>query len=205
MAKTETSQKLTNMLKIISGHLFEHDITYSLIGAFALNLYGLPKYTADIDLLTEGRFWASIKLIMEKLGYRCFQRTTFFAQFDSELGVYGKIDFMFVNTDEGKNILERSALINDDLFGRQPVIQPTDYIILKLMAIANDSGRFPKDEADILDVLKLYQEGLIPDGFERLDNKKVLLFAERFGQRDRAEALFGQMGGKPKNRKKFKL
>ncbi|GAF87302.1 unnamed protein product, partial [marine sediment metagenome] len=68
-------------------------------------------------------------------------------------------------------------------------IRPTDYIILKLMAIANKPERCSKDEGDILDVLKLYREGLIPGIFEKLDKEMILLFAERFGQRERAESL----------------
>lgn len=72
----------------------QEQIPYSLIGALALSLYGLPRFTADIDLLTKGRFWPQISPIMKKLGYTCYQKTASFAQFDSEMGVLGKIDFM---------------------------------------------------------------------------------------------------------------
>lgn len=184
------SQKLPKLLQIIADNLNEEHIPYSLIGAFALSLYGLPKFTAGIDLLTEGRFWPLISPIMEKLGYRCFRKTKSFAQFDSELGVYGKVDFMFVNTPEGRDMLKRCIVIKDELLGDHPVIQPTDYIILKLMAIANNPERCSKDEGDILDVLKLYREGLIPGIFEKLDKEMILLFAERFGQMERVESLF---------------
>ncbi len=102
-----TSKKLTNVLKIISDNLTQEHISYSLIGALPLSLYGLPRFTADIDLLTEGRFWSRISPIMKKLGYTCYQKTESFAQFDSEMGVLGKIDFMFVGTPEGKDILKR--------------------------------------------------------------------------------------------------
>jgi hypothetical protein len=63
-----TSKKLTNVLKIITDSLMREQIPYSLIGALALSLYGLPRFTADIDLLTEARFWSRISLIMKKLG-----------------------------------------------------------------------------------------------------------------------------------------
>ena len=191
------SLKLTNILNLVSENLAEKDIPYSLIGAFALSIYGLPKYTSDIDLLTEGRFWPLISSIMERLGYTCFQKTRSFAQFDSELGVYGKVDFMFTNTPEGRDILKRSTLIEDTLLGNHPVLQPTDYIILKLMAIANNPERGPKDEADIHDVLRLYKEGLIFSKFEPLNKDRIFLFAERFGQRDRALSLFNKTAGGP--------
>ncbi len=49
-----SSKKLTNILKIITDNLMQEQIPYSLIGSLALGLYGLPRFTADIDLLTEG-------------------------------------------------------------------------------------------------------------------------------------------------------
>ena len=48
-----TSQKLPRVLQIIGDSLKEANIPYALIGALALSYYGLPKYTSDIDLLTE--------------------------------------------------------------------------------------------------------------------------------------------------------
>jgi hypothetical protein len=199
------SQKLPKVLHIIADNLKKENIPYSLIGAFALSLYGLPKFTADIDLLTEGRFWPLISSIMERLGYRCFQKTKSFAQFDSELGVYGKVDFMFINTLEGRDILKRSIAIKDELLGDHPVIQPTDYIILKLMAIANNPERSSKDEGDILDVLKFYREGLIPGIFKKLDKEMIFFFAERFGQMERVESFFEETFRNSNKPEKFEL
>jgi len=87
------SKKLTNVLKIVADHLTQEEIPYCLIGALTLGLYGLPRFTADIDLLTERSFWSKILPIMEKLGYTCYQKTESFAQFDSEMGVLGKFNF----------------------------------------------------------------------------------------------------------------
>ena len=41
-------------------------------------------------------------LIDRGIGIEFVQKTESFAQFDSELGVLGKIDFIFVNTPKGK-------------------------------------------------------------------------------------------------------
>ena len=190
-----TTQKLTNVLKVIADNLAQGQIPYSLIGALALSLYGLPRFTADIDLLTEGCFWSQISRIMEKLGYACYQKTRSFAQFDSQMGVLGKIDFMFVETPDGTNMLERSILVRDELMGTHPVIQPTDYIILKLMAIANNPDRSRKDEGDILTVMDLYRNRLIPEIFESLDRDRICLFAERFGQTEKAQTCFEKVFG----------
>lgn len=201
----ETSPKIMNVLNLITGNLKEEGIPYSIIGALALGVYGLPRFTADIDLLTEGRYWTLISPIMKRLGYTCFQKTKSFAQFDSELGVYGKIDFMFVNTLEGADILKSSIVMKDELLGDHPVIQPTDYIILKLMAIANNPERFSKDEVDILEVLKLSKSGLISKNFHILDRDRIYFFAEKFGQRERVASLFHKIFRDPNNPEKFGL
>jgi hypothetical protein len=200
-----TSQKLPRVLQIIGDSLEEENIPYALIGALALSYYGLPKYTSDIDLLTEGYFRRSVFPIMESLGYTCFQETKSFAQFDSELGVLGKIDFMFVHSPEGKGILTRSVLCKDELFGEQPVVQPSDYIILKLMAIANNPDRTLKDGGDILEVLRLHGRLLLSERFEPLDRKRIELFAARFGQADTMESLFNQIEIRPDSQEKCEL
>lgn len=177
------SKKLTNMLSIISENLSQEQIPFCLIGAMALGVYGLPRYTSDIDLLTEAVYWPKIPSLMERLGYECYQKTDFFAQFDSEMGIYGKVDFMFVTTQEGRDIINRSVSIEDEIFGKIPVIQPSDYVILKLMAIANNPDRTIQDEADLSRLFDLLKNNLPPKYFDVLDVDRILLFADRFGLR----------------------
>ena len=191
-----SEKKLATILNIVTRNLAEEHIPYALIGALALNLYGLPRYTVDIDLLSEARFSDQISSIMTKLGYTCFQRTKSFAQFDSDLGIMGKIDFMFVQTSEGEEILGRSARIDDPFFGQHPVIQPTDYIILKLLALANNPERLHKDQGDIIHVLKLFKANLLSDNFKPLDQKKIEIFAQRFGQEQRIRHWYAQIKDK---------
>ncbi len=176
-------EKLNKVLEIIARNLTQNKIPFAVIGAIALGLYGLPRFTSDIDLIIEGRLWPKLDSIMERLGYSCYQKTDAFAQFESELGAMGYIDFMFVNTPDGSNILNSSIVVEDVLLGKLPVIQPTDYIILKMMAIANNPDRSIKDEADISTFIELCQNRLLPDHFEPLDMDRIYLFANRFGQR----------------------
>ena len=190
--------KLSKVLAIITGHLRREDILFGLIGAMARAVYGFPRYTSDIDLAAEGRQADRIRMILEKLGYRCFQMTRNFGQFDSELGVLGKIDLLFLSTPEGIRMLESRAAVQDDVFGEVDVIQPTDYIILKLMAIANNPDRTAGDEADIVSVLKASEKGQIRSEFDEIDRNKILNLAERFRQTARMERLLKTTTGKPK-------
>lgn len=175
------------MLSIISDNLSQNQIPFCLIGAMALGIYGLPRYTSDIDLLTTDNCWSKIASIMERLGYECHQKTDAFAQFDSELGIYGKVDFMFVSTQDGRDMIKRSILLQDELFGKIPVIQTTDYIILKLMAIANNPDRSMRDESDLLGVFDLLKNNLLSKYFDIIDMDRIIFFADRFGQRKRIE------------------
>ena len=175
------SKKLANMLSIISDNLSQRQIPFCLIGAMALGVYGLPRYTSDIDLLTEGNHWSKIVSIMERLGYECYQKTDFFAQFDSEMGIYGKVDFMFVSTQDGRDIIKRSVLIKDEIFGKISVIQPSDYIVLKLMAIANNPDRSIKDESDLSGFFDLHKSNLLSSHFDMLDVDRIMQYAGKFG------------------------
>ncbi|MBW1827581.1 MAG: hypothetical protein JRG99_11850 [Deltaproteobacteria bacterium] len=193
MADRVLIEKLNKVLEIIARNLNQNKIPFAVIGAIALGLYGFPRFTSDIDLITESRLWPKLDSIMEKLGYSCYQKTDAFAQFESELGAMGYIDFMFVNTPDGLNILNRSIVVEDELLGKIPVVQPTDYIILKLMAIANNPDRSIKDEADLSAFIQLYQNRLLPDFFEPLDRARIYLFADRFGQKKLIDKYFDQV------------
>ena len=142
---------------------------------------------------------------MKKLGYHCYQKTDTFAQFESELGAMGYIDFMFVNTPDGLNILNRSIVVEDELLGKISVVQPTDFIILKLMAIANNPDRSIKDEADLSAFIQLYQNRLLPDFFEPLDRARINLFADRFGQKKLIDKYFDQVSKDEDENGSFKL
>lgn len=171
------------MLSIISEKLMEKKISCCVIGAMALGLFGLPRYTSDLDLLAGESDWKQINSVMNRLGYTCYQKTDSFAQFDSELGVFGKVDFMLVNSEDGMAMIRDSCPVDDALLGKIQVIQPTDYIILKLMAIANNPDRALQDESDIFELVKLMNGKLLPDLFLPLNTEKIYAFADRFGQR----------------------
>ena len=67
--------KIPSILETVSKHLSAQHVPYALIGAMALGLYGFPRYTSDIDLITDSRSLHAILKIMDGLGYECFQKT----------------------------------------------------------------------------------------------------------------------------------
>lgn len=177
-------KKLIKSLSIILKELERGEMRFCIIGAVALGCFGLPRYTSDIDILAEIDDRPAIFSIMEKFSYKCYQKTEVFAQFDLAEEFGGKVDFMFVKTEDGKDIIKNSVIINDMVFGEVPVVQPDDYIILKLMAIANNPGRAIKDEADVSLCLELFKSNNLRKEFENFDKDKILKFAKKFGLED---------------------
>jgi len=170
------------MISILSENFVENNIPVCLIGAFALGFFGLPRHTVDIDFMTDAAHWNHILEIMTESGYTCFQKSQSFAQFDSDYDIFGKVDFMLVDTEEGRDMLNRSVLIDAEIIGKIRVIQPSDYIILKLLAIANNKERQLKDESDIAEFFKTISEFGLSDEFEALDYQRIRYFAEKYRQ-----------------------
>lgn len=184
------SQKLQKILGVITGELDSRQIPFALIGALALGIYGVPRYTADLDLLAEYRDLEEITAVLEKMDFRCRQKTEAFAQFDSELGIYGRVDCMFVQTQDGRDMLGRRVYVTDPVMGTVPVVQPADYIVLKLMAMANQPERAAGDESDIRSVLGCYRLNQIPPWCGPLDRERIEKFAIKFGQEKVLKRLF---------------
>jgi hypothetical protein len=154
MGNAMTERKFFRLFSRINRCCDERNIPFAIIGAMALGAYGLPRFTADIDLLAGEDQRGPLLALLQELGFVCFQENESFAQLDSEMGVLGKVDVMFVQTAAGRELLSRRIRVSDDLMGSFPVIQPTDYIVLKLMAVANNPTRREHDEGDIIALLK---------------------------------------------------
>jgi hypothetical protein len=191
------SQKLQKILGVIGGQMDSRQVPFALIGAHALGMYGIPRYTADLDLLADYRDVKEITAILEKLDFHCRQKTEAFAQFDSEFGIYGRVDCMFVQTQDGRDMLGRRVYVTDLVMGTVPVVQPTDYIVLKLMAMANQPERRAGDESDIRSVLDCYRLNQIPAWCGSLDRERIEKFAAKFGQEKVAKKLFQESSGTP--------
>ncbi|MFW6374371.1 MAG: hypothetical protein ACOC3W_11795 [Thermodesulfobacteriota bacterium] len=97
---------------------------------------------------------------------------------------------MFVGTPAGKAMLERRIRVSDDLLGEYPVIQPSDYIVLKLMATANDSSRLARDEADIAVLLSHIRQKNLSALFEPIQRDRILEFARQFRLEKQMKRLF---------------
>ncbi|MCJ8503020.1 hypothetical protein [Desulfatitalea alkaliphila] len=176
-----TNPHLQNVVTQLCDTLTKAAIPHAMIGAMALGFYGIPRYTADIDLISDARHIESLLSSMQNLGYHCYHQTDFFAQFEALDPKAGQVDFLLMQTAEGRAMLSDSVIIQDEMLGRIPVVQPTDYAILKLMAMANNRDRRMHDGADLSTLIKADAAGLIHHAFTPLNLERIRQFAQRFG------------------------
>ena len=100
---------------------------------------------------------------------------------------------MFVHTDEGRAILDRAIDIDDEVIGVVPVIQPTDFVILKLMAIANNSDRITHDLADLEILFKAIAQDLLNKAFDPIDVVQLQKFADKFEVSEHLRPLLARL------------
>ena len=84
MIENPVGPKIPSVLGSVSRQLNADHVPYALSGAMALSIYGLSRYTSDIDLMCDAAFWPAISQGMSTLGFECVQKTEAFAQFDAE-------------------------------------------------------------------------------------------------------------------------
>jgi hypothetical protein len=185
-----SSQMLQRVLCEISGTLESCEIPYSLTGAFALKLYGIPQFPIDLELFADKRDREELTTRFEKVNFHCCNKTDIYSRFESENDICGRVECMFTSTRDGREILDRRRYTTGPGTGTVPVVQPTDYIVLKLMSMANQPGGRVEDEADIRSVLERYQMDRMPTWCGPLDKNRIKTFAGKLGQQLVVEKIF---------------
>ncbi len=188
-----SSQMMQKMLNKITGTLESREIPYSLMGSLALEFYGIPRFAESLELIADTRDREGLTAKLEKVNFHCRNKTEICSRFESEQDICGRVECMFIHTRDGHEILDRSRHATDSVAGAVPVIQPTDYIVLKLIAMANQPEGSVDDEADIRSVLELYKRDRIPTWCGPLDKERIKTFAKKLGQELVVEKIFQEV------------
>lgn len=131
-------------------------ISYALIGGFAVSLWGFPRSTVDLDFLIRNIDMAKARRILESLGYECRYASENVTQFHSTNSRLGEVDFIHAFRPASLAMLERSE--RKSIFDGErtiSVIQPEDLIGLKVQALANNPSRRSVDMTDIKGLMKV--------------------------------------------------
>ncbi len=165
----------------------KENVSYSLIGSFALGLWGSGRATVDVDFLINRDDMDKVDIIMKQLGYECKHKSENVSQYISPLKVMGEVDFLHAFRTASIEMIGRSE--EKDIFNgalKIKVLQPEDLIGLKLQALNNDPSRESTDMADIESLLLLQKD--------RLDWQIIEEYFKLFNMGN----LFGQLRAKYK-------
>lgn len=140
---------------------------YLLIGGHAVNTYGEPRSTLDVDFLVrkeDERRWREL-LLGE--GFKLQHQAGNFIQFAPPYGTVWRVDLMFVNGDTFAKLMDRSRLVQ--CFGFELRVPSALHLIaLKLHAVVH--GPEDRREKDFSDIINLARNtSLDPEASEVLD------------------------------------
>lgn len=136
----------------------EHNISYALIGGFAMGLWGAGRTTVDLDFLVHGKDIDRIDNIMKSLDYELRYRSENVSQYISPLKVFGEVDFLHAFREASLGMLQRA--VEKEAFGSIKIrtLIPEDLIGLKLQAIKNDPKRKAAEMEDIMFLARVYKD-----------------------------------------------
>ena len=146
---------LKKALSLLVKEFGSHDISYALIGGFAMGALGVPRSTIDLDFLVASESLHKVEAVMLALGYKKVFSSENASQYVSPAKELGEVDFLHAFRPVSKKMLESAGTVA--VFGggiKVKILKAEDIIGLKVQAIANNPSRFHKDNADIEELLK---------------------------------------------------
>jgi len=137
-----------------------------LIGGFAVNHYRVTRQTADVNfLITREDFDKSVGLL-EKAGYKKTTLEENFAQLESSKLSLLDVDFMFVDAQTLKKILDEGQKLK--IVGQAFIVPSLHHLIaLKLHSIKyNEKIRLTKDLPDIINLIRINEVDIDDKNFK---------------------------------------
>ena len=160
-----------NIFHLFADTLGKAQISFVLIGGFAVNYYQFTRVTGDVDfMMTEGDFDKALPLL-EKSGCQLLVRTQLFATLKSIIPPYLPTDILFVDQETMRGILEEAG--EADLVGQKLRVPSLKHLFaLKLHALKNNlKHRESRDLRDIIELVKHHQIDVKSDSFRDLCRK----------------------------------
>ncbi|HEY3860759.1 MAG TPA: nucleotidyl transferase AbiEii/AbiGii toxin family protein [Verrucomicrobiae bacterium] len=149
----------------------QRQLPFLVIGGHAVNLYGFPRETADLDFLVCSSDRPSWITLFVDLSYHIFNETANFVQLASDKRNAWPIDLMFVRPATFKPMLKASRGM--EFYGTSSRVPTLEHLIaLKLHAIKNTRGhRFLKDFLDVENLIRVNRLDIKSKNTRRLFEK----------------------------------
>ena len=152
---------------------------FALVGGVALAVYGNPRLTLDLDIVTEAEGQEALVAWMESTGYTTLYRSSGFSNHLHSSREWGRVDFIYVR-DETATKLFAGVAVAPGPGGRPvPVPRKEHLIAMKVQAMKNDPTRTLQDMSDVAYLLKL----------DRTDQKEAREYFVQAGLLERWEEI----------------
>ncbi len=160
--------KYPTIFHLISSICSTKNISFVLIGGFAVNYYKVTRHTIDVDFLTTKSDFNKIVGLLEEEGFKQDYAQEVFARLTAEKSYLMDIDFMFVDREVLDKIIKEGEEVN--IAGCKFIVPSLFHLIaLKLHAIKyNPKIREYKDLADIIDLIKINKVDATANEFKDL-------------------------------------
>lgn len=150
-----------SVFRLILGKFIQENITFALIGGFAVHSAGYTRATTDIDFLVKQEDMQKVKKIMLSYGYELLNENEDISNYIGKMEDLGKVDFLHAHRKYSRKMLLRA--VDKDVLGgsfQTKIVIPEDIIGLKLQSSINDPKRFSKDMSDIETLIKINRKSL---------------------------------------------
>lgn len=149
------------VLDRVDAFLTGHGWRFALIGGVALAVYGNPRLTLDLDIVTEAEGQEALVAWMESAGYATLYRSPGFSNHLHASREWGRVDFIYVRDETAARLFAGVAVAPGPAGRPVPVPRKEHLIAMKVQAMKNDPTRSLQDMSDIGYLLKL--EGINRD------------------------------------------
>lgn len=144
----------------IASEAKNHSLPYLIIGGHAVILWGVPRFTKDVDLLIIEKDITMWIRLMERLGLQLLNRTAAFAQFVCRGdGDIPPVDIMVVDEKTWNNLINNACVKNIGMGSEVKVPCVKHLIAMKIHSLKSPFRR--AGNSDLPDIINLMKIGNI--------------------------------------------
>jgi hypothetical protein len=166
-------------LTLVSEYLEREGQSYALVGAFALQSYGLARATQDVDFVTEASARVKLVTFLETQGYETLHVSSGYSSHLHPDPAKGRLDFIYVDGETGRKLFAGCEVRAVGTGVRLPVPRPEHLAAMKALAMKNDPGRTFQEMADVRFLL----------GLPGVDRDEVEGYFRRHGLEERFDEI----------------
>jgi len=139
----------------VDGFLTARGWRFALAGGVALAVYGNPRLTLDLEIVTEGDAQEALVPWLESAGYATLYRSTGFSNHRHASREWGRVDFIYIRDETASKLFAGVEVVPGPGGRPVPVPRKEHLIAMKVQAMKNDPTRTLQEMADVAFLLRL--------------------------------------------------